>query len=63
MTHPIPQTPDELIRDILGAIARCAHSIERCAMDRDMAGLEAHYTFLKSAMTRLETIKKNTRRY
>ena len=62
MEHPIPTTPDEMIRDTLGVIARAARDIEDTAMQGDMASLTIHYNFLKLQMERLETIKRTMRR-
>lgn len=62
MAHPIPTTPDEMIRDTLGVIARAARDIEDVAMQGDMASLTIHYNFLKLQMERLETIKRTMRR-
>lgn len=62
MAHPIPTTPDEMIRDTLGVIARAARDIEDVAMQGDMASLIIHYNFLKLQMERLETIKRTMRR-
>lgn len=62
MGHPIPVTPDEMIRDTLGVIARAARDIEDVAMQGDMATLTVHFNFLKLQMERLETIKRTMRR-
>lgn len=62
VNHPTPQNSEDMIRDTLGVIARTCQDIERSAMSFDFAGLEVHYNFLKTTMTRLETIRKYTQR-
>ena len=56
--HPTPQTPDNMIRDTLGVIARTAADVERTAMDQDIAGMMVHYQFLKLQIERLHTIQR-----
>lgn len=62
MIPPTPQTPNELMRECLGTIARTARDIEDCAMQQDTFGLETHFNFLKAQMNRLNIIKSTTRR-
>lgn len=62
MVHPTPHTPDEMIRDTLGVIARVARDIEDTAMQGDTASLSTHYNFLKIQMERLHTIQHTIRR-
>ena len=56
MTHPTPQTPEEMRRDTLGVLAWICRDMERCAMDGDVVGLKTHYGFFKTTMRRLDVI-------
>lgn len=56
MKHPIPQTPDEMQREALGAIIRACRDIERCAEQMDVAGVKTHFGFLKTTIGRLDVI-------
>jgi len=62
MTHPIPQTPEELERDCLGTIWRVCDDMIRCIQQGDEAGLDVHYDFLRKQMNRLQIIKGTKRR-
>lgn len=59
MTHPIPQTPEELERDCLGTIWRVCDDMIRCIQQGDEAGLDVHYDFLRKQMNRRELIRKH----
>ena len=56
MTHPKPQTPEEMQRDTLGVLAGICRDMERCAMAQDVVGLKTHYGFFKTTMGRLDVI-------
>lgn len=61
MTHPTPQTPEEMQRDTLGVLAGICRDMERCAMEQDVAGLKVHYGFFKTTMGRLDVIMGSIR--
>ena len=61
MKHPVPQTPDEMQREALGAIIRACRDIERCAEQMDVAGLKTHFGFLKTTIGRLDVIMTSIR--
>ena len=61
MTHPTPQTPEEMQRDTLGVLAGICRDMERCAMAQDVVGLKTHYGFFKTTMGRLDVIMTNIR--
>lgn len=54
--HPVPQTPEEMKREALGAIIRACRDIERCAEQMDVAGVKTHFGFLKTTIGRLDVI-------
>lgn len=56
VVHPTPQTPEDMMRDTLGVIAGICRDMEQSAMAQDVAGLKTHMGFLKTTMSRLETI-------
>lgn len=62
MTHPTPQTPEEMQRDTLGVLTGICRDMERCAMDGDVVGLKTHYGFFKTTMGRLDVIMTSIRR-
>ena len=61
MTHPTPQTPEEMQRDTLGVLAGICRDMERCAMAQDVVGLKTHYGFFKTTMGRLDVIMTSIR--
>ena len=61
MTHPTPQTPEDMQRDTLGVLAGICRDMERCAMEQDVVGLKTHYGFFKTTMGRLDVIMGSIR--
>lgn len=61
MTHPTPQTSEEMQRDTLGVLAGICRDMERCAMAQDVVGLKTHYGFFKTTMGRLDVIMTSIR--
>jgi hypothetical protein len=62
MTHPTPQTPEEMQRNALGVLAGICRDMENCAMEGDVERLKTHYGFFKTTMGRLDVIMTTVQR-
>ena len=60
MAHPIPQTPEQLHRDVCRSIARAALDLARMARD-ESGQIDAQFEFLRHLVQRRDVIRTSMR--
>ena len=57
MANAMLQSTDDLIREIMGAVARLSSDMERCAMEENIEKLKAYYDGVSLEMRLLDTAR------